>query len=222
MEHDIMKALEVWTLQTLLNVSILLGILAAGLALIQGYYRALEKQAHAAGIHRNLEGLHGPGRGYPPDVGGLDRTAGAESRHNVRHQNGGALLPGGHGPVRPGLVPAIVPRGPRGRVAELLSGVVAHGCGKPRQSGRLLAGNGGCQRGVPGGASHELRLLDVPPHAPALPTPIPAVWRWRNTRFTSVSRCCWPCWPGAAGRPCGRSERACTILESKPWAGIGR
>ncbi|MGA2616176.1 MAG: hypothetical protein ABSF26_01125 [Thermoguttaceae bacterium] len=43
-EHDIMKALEVWTLQTLLNVSILLGILAAGLALIQGYYRALEKQ----------------------------------------------------------------------------------------------------------------------------------------------------------------------------------
>jgi hypothetical protein len=43
MEHDITKALEVWTLQTLLNVSILLGILALGLALVQGYYRALEK-----------------------------------------------------------------------------------------------------------------------------------------------------------------------------------
>jgi hypothetical protein len=43
MEHDVTKALEVWTLQTLVNVSILLGILAPGLALVQGYYRALEK-----------------------------------------------------------------------------------------------------------------------------------------------------------------------------------
>ena len=43
MEHDITKALEIWTLQTLLNISILLGILALGLALLQGYYRALEK-----------------------------------------------------------------------------------------------------------------------------------------------------------------------------------
>jgi hypothetical protein len=42
-EHDITKALEVWTLQTLLNISILLGILALGLALVQGYYRSLEK-----------------------------------------------------------------------------------------------------------------------------------------------------------------------------------
>jgi hypothetical protein len=42
-EHDITKALEVWTLQTLLNVSILLGLLALGLALVQGYYRSLEK-----------------------------------------------------------------------------------------------------------------------------------------------------------------------------------
>ena len=43
MEHVIAKALEVWTLQNLLNVSIMLGILAAGLALVQEYYRALEK-----------------------------------------------------------------------------------------------------------------------------------------------------------------------------------
>lgn len=42
-EHDIAKALEVWTLQNLLNVSIMLGILAAGLAFLQDYYRALEK-----------------------------------------------------------------------------------------------------------------------------------------------------------------------------------
>ena len=42
-EHDITKALEVWTLQNLLNISIMLGILAAGLALVQDYYRSLEK-----------------------------------------------------------------------------------------------------------------------------------------------------------------------------------
>jgi hypothetical protein len=42
-EHDVTKALEIWTLQTLLNISILLGMLALGLALAQGYYRALEK-----------------------------------------------------------------------------------------------------------------------------------------------------------------------------------
>jgi hypothetical protein len=44
MTEHVTKALEVWTLQTLLNVSILLGILALGLALVQGYYRSLEKQ----------------------------------------------------------------------------------------------------------------------------------------------------------------------------------
>ncbi|MGA2031982.1 MAG: hypothetical protein ABSG68_06990 [Thermoguttaceae bacterium] len=43
MEHDVTKALEIWTFQTLLNISILLGMLALGLALAQGYYRALEK-----------------------------------------------------------------------------------------------------------------------------------------------------------------------------------
>ena len=42
-EHDVTKALEVWTLQTLVNISILLGVLALGLALVQGYYRSLEK-----------------------------------------------------------------------------------------------------------------------------------------------------------------------------------
>jgi hypothetical protein len=43
-EHDIAKALEVWTLQNLLDISIMLGVVAAGLAIIQGYYRSLEKQ----------------------------------------------------------------------------------------------------------------------------------------------------------------------------------
>ena len=43
MENDVAKALEVWTLQTLLNTSVLLGLLALGLALAQGYYRSLEK-----------------------------------------------------------------------------------------------------------------------------------------------------------------------------------
>ena len=37
------KALEVWTLQNLLNVSIMLGILALGFALIQSYYKAVER-----------------------------------------------------------------------------------------------------------------------------------------------------------------------------------
>ena len=39
--HDIEKALEVWTLQNLMNFSILLGFLALGLVVIQQYYRAL-------------------------------------------------------------------------------------------------------------------------------------------------------------------------------------
>ncbi len=41
--HAIIKALEVWTLQNLLNFSILLGLLALLLVLIQEYYRSLEK-----------------------------------------------------------------------------------------------------------------------------------------------------------------------------------
>jgi len=44
LEHDVAKALEVWTLQNLVNISIVLGILALGLALVQSYYRALEQQ----------------------------------------------------------------------------------------------------------------------------------------------------------------------------------
>lgn len=42
--HDIEKALEVWTLQNLLNISIVLGILATGLALVHDYYKAIEKR----------------------------------------------------------------------------------------------------------------------------------------------------------------------------------
>ncbi len=41
--HEISKALEVWTLQTLLNISIVMGILTLGLVLVQPYYRSLEK-----------------------------------------------------------------------------------------------------------------------------------------------------------------------------------
>ena len=41
--HDIAKALEVWTLQNLLNFSIMLGILALGLSIVQQYYKSLEK-----------------------------------------------------------------------------------------------------------------------------------------------------------------------------------
>lgn len=44
MEHEIAKALEVWTLQNLVNLSIVLGILACGLTLVQGYYQSLEKR----------------------------------------------------------------------------------------------------------------------------------------------------------------------------------
>lgn len=40
-EHEIAKGLEVWALQNLLNASILMGILASGLLLAQGYYREL-------------------------------------------------------------------------------------------------------------------------------------------------------------------------------------
>jgi hypothetical protein len=43
MEHDIAKALEVWTLQNLLDISIVLGILASGVAIVQGYYQSLEQ-----------------------------------------------------------------------------------------------------------------------------------------------------------------------------------
>ncbi|HHI68529.1 MAG TPA: hypothetical protein ENJ97_04295 [Planctomycetes bacterium] len=42
--HDVAKALEVWTLQNLLNLSILLGILALGLAMAGKYLQALEKR----------------------------------------------------------------------------------------------------------------------------------------------------------------------------------
>lgn len=41
--HEISKALEVWTLQTLLNVSILIGLVAMGLSLVQSYYTSLQK-----------------------------------------------------------------------------------------------------------------------------------------------------------------------------------
>ena len=41
--HDVVKALEVWTLQNTLNLSILLGFVTLGLILIQPYYQALRK-----------------------------------------------------------------------------------------------------------------------------------------------------------------------------------
>lgn len=42
-EHVISKALEIWTLQNLLDGSIILGIVAMGLALIQQYFKSLER-----------------------------------------------------------------------------------------------------------------------------------------------------------------------------------
>ncbi len=42
-EHTIAKALEIWTLQSLLDVGIILGMLSLGLAIIRSYYSALEK-----------------------------------------------------------------------------------------------------------------------------------------------------------------------------------
>ncbi|MFQ5721132.1 MAG: hypothetical protein ACE5GI_01400 [Candidatus Aminicenantales bacterium] len=41
--HLIEKALEVWTLQNLLNFSIMLGMLALGLAIVQKYYLSIAK-----------------------------------------------------------------------------------------------------------------------------------------------------------------------------------
>ena len=40
--HDITKALEIWTLQNLLNISIMFGLLALGLSVCQSYYKSLE------------------------------------------------------------------------------------------------------------------------------------------------------------------------------------
>ncbi len=42
--HTIEKALEVWTLQNLLNFSIILGMVALGLTVIQQYFKSLEKK----------------------------------------------------------------------------------------------------------------------------------------------------------------------------------
>jgi len=44
MVHDISKALEIWILQSLMNFSIILGIIALGLAIVRLYYDSLEKR----------------------------------------------------------------------------------------------------------------------------------------------------------------------------------
>jgi hypothetical protein len=41
--HDIAKAFEIWTLQNLVNISIMVGILATGLAMVRDYFTALEQ-----------------------------------------------------------------------------------------------------------------------------------------------------------------------------------
>lgn len=43
-EQAVEKALEVWTLQNLFNISIMVGLLTFALALIQDYWKALEKR----------------------------------------------------------------------------------------------------------------------------------------------------------------------------------
>ncbi len=40
--HDIAKALEIWTLQNMFDLSIALGLLAFGLIIVQGYYREIQ------------------------------------------------------------------------------------------------------------------------------------------------------------------------------------
>jgi hypothetical protein len=42
-EHIISKALEIWSLQSLLDIAIILGILSMGLAIVLKYYSSLEK-----------------------------------------------------------------------------------------------------------------------------------------------------------------------------------
>lgn len=42
-EHIIAKGLEIWILQTLLDISIILGIFALGFVIIQNYYNSLQK-----------------------------------------------------------------------------------------------------------------------------------------------------------------------------------
>ena len=42
-EHIISKGLEIWTLQTLLDISIMLGMFSLGLIIIQNYYSSLQK-----------------------------------------------------------------------------------------------------------------------------------------------------------------------------------
>lgn len=41
--HDIQKALEIWSLQSLLDFSIMLGVISLMLSIIQPYYKSLEK-----------------------------------------------------------------------------------------------------------------------------------------------------------------------------------
>ncbi len=42
-EHVVAKGLEIWTLQTLLNISIILGMFSLGIIIIQKYYKSLQK-----------------------------------------------------------------------------------------------------------------------------------------------------------------------------------
>ena len=109
-EHDITKALEIWTLQNLLNISIMLGILACGLALVQNYYRALEKHLSlrvSIELWRVTDGAAG---GCPAGHRGPRRVRGAESGHHGRHQDRVSVLPDRDHLVRRGSVPAVVPR----------------------------------------------------------------------------------------------------------------
>ncbi|MGO8688589.1 MAG: hypothetical protein ACLQLG_03060 [Thermoguttaceae bacterium] len=44
-EREVTKAPEVWTLQDLLNSSVVAGILASIIAIVQGYHQSFEKHA---------------------------------------------------------------------------------------------------------------------------------------------------------------------------------
>lgn len=111
-EHEVTKALEVWTLQALLNISILLGVLALGLALVQGYYRSLEKHLT---LRVSIELWRVATVAFADVVLVaivLVGVARAEPRHHGRHQGRPSVLPGCHDFVRRSPCPAIVPRRP--------------------------------------------------------------------------------------------------------------
>ena len=124
---EITKALEIWTLQTLLNVSILLGMLALGFALAQGYYRGLEKHLS---LRVSMELWRLATVVFADVVLVLVVLVGLLVLNPdimVGHQDSGAVLPDRDDPLQRGPRPAALPRGTRGGLEELPAGAVPDG-----------------------------------------------------------------------------------------------